>query len=174
VCAGLAAVLLFAFHGATFLTLRTAGGLLERACRASRLLALPAAGVAGAFLAWTVAVAVDRNERDLVPVVLPAAAGIAALVLAAAFAFGGRSGWAFASTGAAAVLVVATLFTGLYPRVLVSSPEFANSLTVEGAASSHYSLKVMSVAALIVAPVVLLYQAWSYHVFRGRLGVEEP
>jgi cytochrome d ubiquinol oxidase subunit II len=57
--------------------------------------------------------------------------------------------------------------------VLVSSPEFGNSLTVEGTASSHYSLAVMSVIALVVTPVVLLYQAWSYHVFRDRLGAEE-
>ena len=57
---------------------------------------------------------------------------------------------------------------------MVSQPEFANSLTVEGTASSHYALTVMSVVALVVAPIVVLYQAWSYHVFRGRLGLEEP
>jgi cytochrome d ubiquinol oxidase subunit II len=173
VFAGLAAVLLFAFHGATFLTVRTAGGLLERARRAARRLALPAAVVAAAFFAWTVAVAVDRNDKDVFPVVLPAAVGILAVALAVAFTLGGRSGWAFALTGLGAVLMVATLFTGLYPRVLVSSPEFGNSLTVEGTASSHYSLAVMSVIALVVTPVVLLYQAWSYHVFRDRLGAEE-
>ena len=173
VFAGLAAVLLFAFHGATFLTLKTTGDLLERARRASRRLALPAALVAGAFLAWTVWVAVDRNDKDVFPPVLPAAAGIVVLVLATAFAFSGRSGWAFTMTGVGAMLLVATLFTSLYPRVMVSQPEFANSLTVEGTASSHYALTVMSVVALVVAPIVVLYQAWSYHVFRGRLGLEE-
>ena len=76
-------------------------------------------------------------------------------------------------TGAGAVLLVATLFTSLYPRVMVSQPEFANSLTVEGTASSHYALTVMTVVALVVAPIVVLYQAWSYHVFRARIGVEE-
>jgi cytochrome d ubiquinol oxidase subunit II len=174
VFAGLAAVLLFAFHGATFLTLKTTGDLLKRARHASRRLALPAALVAGAFLIWTVWVAVDRNDKDVFPPVLPAVAGILVLVLAVAFAFSGRSGWAFTMTGAGAVLLVATLFTSLYPRVMVSQPEFANSLTVEGTASSHYALTVMSVVALVVAPIVVLYQAWSYHVFRGRLGLEEP
>ena len=174
VFAGLAAVLLFAFHGATFLTLRTTGDLLERARHASRRLALPAVLVAGTFLVWTVWVAVDRNDKDVFPPVLPAVAGIVVLVLAVAFAFSGRSGWAFTMTGAGAVLLVATLFTSLYPRVMVSQPEFANSLTVEGTASSHYALTVMSVVALVVAPIVVLYQAWSYHVFRGRLGLEEP
>jgi cytochrome d ubiquinol oxidase subunit II len=174
VFAGLAAVLLFAFHGATFLTLRTRGDLLERACRASRRLSIPAALVTAGFLAWTVAVAVDRNDKDVFPPVLPAAVGIIVLVLAVVFAFAGRTGWTFAMTGLGAVLFVATLFTGLYPRVMVSSPDFGNSLTVENASSSHYALAVMSIAALILAPVVLLYQAWTYHVFRERLGVEEP
>jgi cytochrome d ubiquinol oxidase subunit II len=173
VFAGLAAVLLFAFHGATFLTLRTTGDLLERARHASRRLALPAALVSGAFLVWTVAVAVDRNDKDVFPPILPAAAGIVALLLAVAFAFSGRSGRAFAMTGAGAVLLVATLFTSLYPRVMVSEPDFGNSLTVEGTASSHYALTVMTVAALILAPLILVYQGWTYHVFRARIGVGE-
>ena len=174
VFAGLAAVLLFAFHGATFLTLRTSGDLLERARHASRRLALPAAVVAAAFLVWTVVVAVDRNDKDVFPPVLPAVAGIAALVLAVVFTFSGRSGWSFVMTGLSAILMVATLFTGLFPRVMVSQPEFANSLTVDGASSSHYALQVMTVVALVLAPVVLLYQGWTYHVLRGRLGVGEP
>jgi cytochrome d ubiquinol oxidase subunit II len=96
-----------------------------------------------------------------------------ALVLAVVFAFSGRSGWTFTMTAAGTVLLVATLFTSLYPRVMVSNPDFANSLTVEGASSSNYALKVMTVAAVILAPLVLLYQGWTYHVFRGRLGLEE-
>jgi cytochrome d ubiquinol oxidase subunit II len=174
VVAGLAVVLLFAFHGATFLTLRTTGDLCERARRTSRRLAVPAAIVAAGFLAWTVAVAVDRNDKDVFPPALPAAAGIAALALAVVFAFAGRNGWTFTMTGAGTVLLVATIFTSLYPRVMVSQPDFGNSLTVEGASSSHYALAVMTVAALVLAPVVLLYQGWTYHVFRGRLGLEEP
>ena len=173
VAAGLAAVLLFAFHGATFLTLRTTGDLLDRARRAARRLALPAALVAGVFLVWTVAVAVDRNDKDVFPPVLPAAAGIVALLLAVVFVLSGRAGWAFTMTGAGTVLFVATIFTGLYPRVMVSQPDFANSLTVEGTASSHYALTVMTVVAVVLAPLVLLYQGWTYHVFRARIGVEE-
>ena len=54
--------------------------------------------------------------------------------------------------------------------MLVSNPEFANSLTISNASSSHYALKVMTIAALIVAPIVMLYQAWTYHVLRERVG----
>ena len=76
-------------------------------------------------------------------------------------------------TAAGAVLVVATIFTSLFPRVMVASNDFANSLTVDNASSAHYTLKVMSVVALTVVPIILLYQAWTYHVFRARLSGEE-
>jgi cytochrome d ubiquinol oxidase subunit II len=68
---------------------------------------------------------------------------------------------------------VATIFTSLYPRVMVSSPNFGNSLTVNGASSAHYTLAVMSVVAAIFVPLVLLYQGWTYHVFRARIGGDE-
>ena len=174
VLGGIAVVLLFAFHGATFLTVRTTGDLCVRAGRAARRLSLPAAAVGAAFLVWTVVVAVDRNDKDLFPPVVPCAVAIAALVLALVFVQRRRSGLAFAATAFGAVLLVATLFTSLYPRVLVSSPDFGNSLTVDNASSSHYALAVMTVVALIFTPLVLLYQGWTYYVFRARVGGDGP
>ena len=174
VFAGIALVLLFVFHGATFLTLRTVGELHDRAERTARRLAIPAALVAAVFLVWTVAVAVDRNDKDVFPPVLPAIIGIAAMLLAVFFLRGGRTGRAFSMTGVAAIAVVATLFTSLYPRVMVSDPDFGNSLTVDGASSSHYALQVMSVVALIFVPLVLVYQGWTYYVFRRRVGGRGP
>jgi len=170
VFAGIAVVALFAFHGATYLTLRTQGELHERSEAAARTLAIPAAILAAVYLAWTVAVAIDRNEKDLFPPAVPAALGIAALVLAVVFVYLGRSGRAFAMTGGAAIALVATLFTGLYPRVMVSSTGFLNSLTVDDASSTHYALAFMSVVALVCVPAVLLYQGWTYYVFRHRVG----
>ena len=161
---------LFAFHGATFLTLRTLGDLHDRSERAARRLAIPAAALGAVYVVWTVAMAIDRNDKDLFPPALPAAVAIVALALAVVFVLRGRNGRAFTMTGLGIVAAVATLFTSLYPRVMVSSPDFGNSLTVEGAASSHYALAVMSVVAVIFVPVVLLYQGWTYHVFRHRVG----
>jgi cytochrome d ubiquinol oxidase subunit II len=170
VLGGLAFVLLFVFHGATFLTLRTTGDLLERATGAARRFSILAAVVGAVFLAWTVAVAIDRNDKDVFPPILPAAVGIAALALAVVFAFRRRSTWAFAMTALGTLLTVATLFTSLYPRVIVSSTGFSNSLTVENASSADYTLKVLTVVAVIFLPIVLLYQGWTYHVFRHRIG----
>jgi cytochrome bd ubiquinol oxidase subunit II len=173
VLAGIAFVLVFAFHGAAFLTLKTTGDLYERARRAARTLAVPAVAVAVAFLIWTIAVAVDRNDKGVFPMIVPAAIGIVALAVAAYLVYEGRGGLAFAMTAVGTVAAVATLFTGLYPRVMVSSPSFSNSLTVANAASAHYTLAVMTVVALIVTPVVLLYQGWTYYVFRGRVTGDE-
>ena len=170
VVAGVAVVVLFAFHGATFLTLRTIGDLHDRSEHAARRLAVPAAALGAVYVVWTVAMAIDRNDKDLFPPALPAAVAIVALALAVVFVLRGRNGRAFTMTGLGIVAAVATLFTSLYPRVMVSSPDFGNSLTVEGAASSHYALAVMSVVAVIFVPVVLLYQGWTYHVFRHRVG----
>jgi cytochrome d ubiquinol oxidase subunit II len=173
VLGGVTIVTLFAFHGSTFLTLRTTGDLCERAAATARRLSVVAALVVAAFLSWTVAVAVDRNDRDVFPPILPAALGVAAVALAVLFALGRRSGWAFVMTALAAVLWVATIFTSLYPRVMVSSTDFANSLTVDSASSAHYTLAVMTVVAAIFVPLVLLYQGWTYHVFRARVGGDE-
>jgi cytochrome d ubiquinol oxidase subunit II len=174
VLAGIAVVALFALHGATFLALRTRGDLRLRAAMASRRLAIPVAVVVGATLAWTVAVGVDRNDKGVFPPVLPAALGAAALVAAVLLVARHRNGAAFVATGLATVLWVATIFTTLYPRVLVSHPSFSNSLTISGAAAAHYALSVITVVAAILLPVVLLYQGWTYHVFRARLGGEPP
>ena len=103
---------------------------------------------------------------------LPAAVGIAALGLAVIFLFRGRRPGVL-DDRLGTIALVATLFTSLYPRVMVSNPDFGNSLTVDDAASSHYALQVMSVVALIFVPLVLIYQGWTYYVFRHRVG-DEP
>ncbi|HEY5659746.1 MAG TPA: cytochrome d ubiquinol oxidase subunit II [Gaiellaceae bacterium] len=172
VLAGLAVVALFAFHGATFLMIRTVGDLHARAERAAARLSIVAIVLGAGFLAATIAVAIDKNDKSVFPPILPALIAAVAL-LAAAFLVRARSGWAFVLTALGTVAAVATLFTSLYPRVMVSDPNFGNSLTVSGAASAHYTLAVMSIVALIAMPGVLLYQGWTYHVFRRRVGAEE-
>ena len=171
--AGIAVVLLFALHGAVFLSLRTLGDLRARSMRTAARLAPIAAVVGAGFLVWTLVVASDRNDKSVFPGILPVAVAAVAVV-AAIFLTRSRSEKpAFLATGLAIVAVVVTLFVSLYPRVMVSQPDFANSLTVSNASSQHYTLTVMTVAAAILLPVVLLYQAWTYHVFRARIGGED-
>jgi cytochrome d ubiquinol oxidase subunit II len=166
---GVTFVLLFAFHGAAFLTLRTTGELCERAGATATRLSLPALAATAVFVGWTARVAVHRNDKRLFPVLVPAAIAILALVLALVFAGSGRMGRAFSMTAVGILATVGTLFTGLYPRVLVSSPDFNNSLTISSAASAHYTLVVVTVVALALTPIVVIYQGWTYLVFRARI-----
>jgi len=173
VLAGVAFVALFAFHGAGFLTLRLTGDLCRRAARAKWRLAPIAAVLGAAFLIWTVKVAVDNNDKPVLTPAIPAGAAIITLVLAIVLSLRHQRGWAFGMTSATIALVVAALFTSLYPRVMVSSPDFANSLTISNSSSAHYTLVVMTVVAVITLPIVLLYQSWTYYVFRARVTGEE-
>ncbi len=169
VTAGAAVVSVFALHGATYLTLRTTADLRERASRAAQRLALPAVLLGGGIAAWTVLVAHRNNDRAILPTTIPAVVTAAMLVLALVLTRTRRDGWAFATTGLGAIGFIATIFTGLYPRVLVSDPSFGNSLTIQNAATGHYALVVITVAAAIFTPLILLYQGWTYYVLRARL-----
>ncbi|MFZ5851631.1 MAG: cytochrome d ubiquinol oxidase subunit II, partial [Actinomycetota bacterium] len=84
----------------------------------------------------------------------------------------GREGWAFAGTAAAIGLAVASLFVGLFPNVLPSSLDPAWSLTTTNAASTAYTLRIMTWVAVAFTPVVLVYQGWTYWVFRRRIGTQ--
>jgi cytochrome d ubiquinol oxidase subunit II len=163
---GLTTLTLFVLHGAVFLALKTDGETRERAGALAARLAPAAIVVAGGFLAWTA-------------VAHPDAVGLT-LFVAAAFCLGSaamatrsrREGWAFLATGATLVLAVFGLFVTLFPDVMPSTIADANSLTVHNASSTPYTLRVMTWVAVFFTPLVLLYQGWTYWVFRKRLSVE--
>ncbi len=163
---GLTTLGLFLTHGAIFVALKTTGDIRVRANRLAFTLGLGAVVVVVAFLGWTLA------HRVTLPSVLCAVAAAVALVLGLAANRAGREGWAFVGTAAAIGLAVAALFANLYPNVLPSTVAEANSLTVTNASSTPYTLKIMSWVALVFAPLVLLYQGWTYWVFRKRIGTE--
>ena len=85
---------------------------------------------------------------------------------------GDKPGWAFVFMGLTILLTVVMVFGALYPNVLPSSLNSAWNLTVQNASSSPYTLKVMSIVALIFVPIVLAYQAWTYYIFRQRVGTK--
>ena len=90
---------------------------------------------------------------------------IAAVMLAAT----DHDGFAFAASGIAIAACVGSIFIDLYPNVMVSSTNSAYNLTVSNAASGGYALKVMTIVTALLFPIVLLYQGWSFHVFRARV-----
>ncbi|WP_037606023.1 cytochrome d ubiquinol oxidase subunit II [Streptacidiphilus rugosus] len=165
---GLTLVLLCLLHGATFLALRTTGALRGRARLLARRIAPVTALAVLAFLPWTHSTA----GKGVLPSIMQLIAVL--LVLAAAWLVTtGHEGWAFAATTVTIATTVLSVFVDLYPRLLVSSTNPAYDITVGNAASGNYALKVMSVVAIVLVPVVLAYQGWTYHVFRRRVSAEQ-
>lgn len=170
---GLTVTGLCLLHGLTFAALRTTGQLRQQArTYAIRLLPIQAVLLLG-LIAWTVSASDLFAKR---PVILTAAAiiSIASLILARRFLSKGREGWSFGMTGAAIILTFASLFIGLFPRVMISSIDSAFDLTAANASSSPYTLKAMTIIAVTLLPFVLAYQVWSYYVFRKRINENDP
>jgi cytochrome d ubiquinol oxidase subunit II len=169
---GVTAVLLFAAHGAAFVALRAAPGIAVRARRlgASLLRATGAAGSLALLLTLFGAGASMTNRAT-------------SAVLAALFAVALGGGWwclvrgyrgpAFAVTGCATALPVLLVGAGHYPYVLISSSSTAG-MTVGHAVTDGATLQILSVFGVVLVPVILAYQAWSWWAFRGRTGLRHP
>ena len=166
---GLTTLLLFVTHGLVFLSLKTEGELRERASGLVLKVGLPTAVAAVAFLAW--ANVQTGSALSIVVTVLAVLAFVGALVAARLR----REGWAFIGSAVTIALAVVSLFAALFPDVMPSSTDPAFSLTTTNAASTPYTLTIMTVVAVVFTPLVLVYQGWTYWVFRKRVAVvREP
>jgi len=160
---GLTLVGLCLLHGATFLKLRTTGLIRERARVLGRPIGWAAVALVIGFVAWT-RTAGGPDVPDPVQVL-----AVLAVVAAATLSTTDHDGFAFAASGVAIAACVGSIFIELYPNVMVSSTSAAYNLTVSNAASGGYALKVMTIVTMVTFPIVLLYQGWSFHVFRERV-----
>jgi cytochrome d ubiquinol oxidase subunit II len=162
---GLTTLLLFLTHGAMFLALKTDGDIRHRARALAVRLGVATAAVAVVFLAWTQAETGSASSAVLfVVAALALVAGIVA-------AYAGREGWAFLGTFLTILLAVAGLFTALFPDVMPTTLADGVSLTTSNAAATSYTLGIMTWVAVFFTPIVLLYQGWTYWVFRRRISV---
>jgi cytochrome bd ubiquinol oxidase subunit II len=167
---GLTTLALFLGHGAIFLSLRTRGEIAGRARSTASVVSALSALLMAAFLTWT---AIDQDTGGVK--VAAQVIAVAAVLLAASapvMVRRGRDGWAFAVSAAAIALMFTSLFVELFPLALPSTGP-GPGLTLVAASSSHYTQVVMTVVALVFVPIVLLYQGWTYWVFRHRLGRDD-
>jgi cytochrome bd ubiquinol oxidase subunit II len=161
---GIATVALFCTYGAIFVALKTLGPIRQRARALATRIGVAAIVLGAAFLLWTLLAHGDAASwmcGTLTAVLL--IAGLVANLRE-------REGWAFGLTGAGVIALVATLFVALFPDVMPSSTNPAYSLTIDNASSTPTTLGLMSWIALATLPFVLAYQAWTYWVFRKRIG----
>jgi cytochrome d ubiquinol oxidase subunit II len=168
---GLASLAVFTLHGAIFLNLKTTEDVEENAGKMASRLWLPALILAVLVLGSTYLAMDVSPELGVFPLLVSIVAAIA-LLLVGYFLRAKRNGWAFGMTSLAIGTYIGSLFMVLFPRVMVSSLNPAWSLTIHNASSSPYTLRVMTIVALIFVPIVLIYQGWTYWVFRKRLTVD--
>jgi cytochrome bd ubiquinol oxidase subunit II len=167
---GMTTLLLFILHGALYLSLKTEGDLAQRAQRIARK-----AGI------LSIPVLLLLASMTYVQTDLFASTGAIVTLLLSAFALigctllhrRGKTGWAFIANSFTVLFLTISIFWGLFPRVMVSSLKPEWSLNIYNASSSPYTLKVMTVVALTMVPIVLAYQVWTYWVFRKRVNQKE-
>ncbi|MGC5626647.1 cytochrome d ubiquinol oxidase subunit II [Georgenia sp. Z1344] len=164
---GLLTAVLFLAHGMVFLAWKTAGTVHDQAVAAAKPLSLIALVVGAAWGLWA-QLAHSAHVWTWAPLVV-AAVG---LVGAAFFAHREQEGRSFVCSAVTIVAAVVLIFGAMAPDVMRSSVDPAYSLTFREAAATGPTLVVMSIVALVLVPVVLAYQAWSYWVFRRRINAD--
>lgn len=164
---GIVFVLVFAFHGCLFLSLKS--GVQELNERVKTYSVKIGIAMLAVTVVWVIYAALITGL--LHSVIAVAAAGIAAVCLIAAVAlqWKGKSGFAFIASVVAILSVTVMVFAAMFPNVLISTLNPLWSLTIHNACSSPYTLKIMTIVAVTLVPIVLLYQGWSFWVFRKRI-----
>ena len=164
---GVLTATVFLSHGAIFLSLKTTGDLQVRAAVFAERLAAAALVVGAVWAIWLQLMFSDKMWT-WAPLVVAALA----LLAAAYFTRLRQEGKAFLASAVAIVAAVVLIFGALFPNVMPSNVDPAYSLTIHNASSSAYTLTMMTWVAVILTPIVLLYQGWTYWVFRKRIGVQ--
>lgn len=165
---GVALTLLTYLHGLNYIALKTTGAIQARAQNYSQ------AFYWVLYLGEVVFALLLLFQADFIKVhplatLLGLALIVAFSVLAHANTFKNRNGWAFVFSGLTLVSLVALLFSGLFPRLMISSISSQYDLMIKSASSSNYTLIVMTIATLVLVPCILVYTAFAYWIFRKRI-----
>lgn len=165
---GLVTLTLFLTHGAIFLALKTDGPIRARSNALAGQIGLVAAVLAVAFLLWT-QLAYSQKAWTWVPILAAAAMWVAGLAANRVR----KEGWAFLFSATTLLFAVVSLFGVLYPNVMPNIDRLQTGLDIYNASSTDYTLKVMTIVAVVFTPIVLAYQAWTYWIFRKRLSADQ-
>ena len=164
---GLATAGLFLFYGAVFVSLKTSGPIRDDARRFAVWLSLPVTGLVAAFGLWTQRAHGKNWTRLVLAVAVVAQLAAVALVWRRA-----SDGWAFLCTALVVAAVVILLFGALYPNLVPSTLNKQWNLTIYNASSTPYTLKIMTWVTALMAPLTVIYQGWTYWVFRQRISAD--
>ncbi|MEY4981657.1 MAG: hypothetical protein RL174_995 [Actinomycetota bacterium] len=160
---GLVTLTLFWTHGLIFITLKTEGDIQVRARALATKVGIATTVLAAGFLVWTLIA-----HFSVLGFILSAIAAVS-LITGLIANFAKREGLSFTLLVLTIMTAVGSLFSALFPNVFPSTIDPAFSLTIDNARSSDYTLGVMTWVAVIMIPLILLYQGWTYWVFRNRI-----
>lgn len=163
-------VFLFLVHGSIYVCVKTENDLCRKSTALAGRLWFGLLFIAVAFLIATAFATrlYDNYLSTPVLIIVPLLA-VSALIGIKVFLRKDKPFMAFASSCVTIVSVVFTGVTGLFPNLIPSSIDPAHSLTIYNSSSSIYTLKIMTVVALVFVPIVIAYKIWVYRVFRGRV-----
>lgn len=172
VVGGIAFVMLSYLHGLMFVSLKVTGPLRERAREAALKIYLASGAIVLLFTILTMVYTDAFSEKGYV--LYPVYGVVIALYLMLyPLLRNKKEGYSFTVTGLILILITSSFFIALFPNVMISSTDTINNITVYSAASGQYSLKVMSIVALTMVPIVIGYTIWSYYIFRKRVSHKE-
>lgn len=171
---GLFFLLMFMLHGAIWLTIRTSGTLQTRALAAAGILWVCTACMLVIFLILTFFYTGIFGTYLSMPwlFIIPLLA-VAALLLIPRMLNDGKVWCAWFSSAAFILFVTFFGVLGIFPNMLISSMDAAASLTCFNAASTTNTLEIMLGVALVMVPIVLLYQFWMYRLFSKPAGQKD-
>lgn len=171
---GILFVLLFVVHGALWLSVKTNVDMSIKASNVANKTWYLLLVVAVLFLIYTAfATNLYANYlQNMVWFIVPVIA-VFALLGIKIFASKGQHLKAFYSSCLTIVMVTFTGVIGLYPNLIPSSIDRRYSLTIFNSSSSIYTLKIMTVVALVFVPVVIAYQIWTYGIFRHKVTTDD-
>ena len=167
IISGLFFVALFMFHGANFLSIRIADEKILYALKKDAR----ALGIAAwiLYLGFVILAVIDTDLMSKVSGAMIFSAAMGILSAGWSFVKEDRKMAAFVTTSVTIAITVIGLFVALFPRLMVSSLNPEWSLTIYNSASTPYTLTIMTIAAVVLVPVVLIYQGWTYKIFKERI-----
>ncbi|MEK3889984.1 cytochrome d ubiquinol oxidase subunit II [Bacillus sp. FSL K6-3431] len=172
VIGGILFVLLSYLHGLMFISLKTTGNMRERARKEAQKIYIISGAVLVAFIVLTAIYTEAFTEKGsiLIPIYV-----IAIILYGLLFILlrNKKEGLSFTMTGLIIILIMTSFFIALFPNVMISSVDVANNMSIYKAASGQYSLRIMTIVAATMIPIVLGYTIWSYYIFRKRVTEEK-
>ena len=170
---GMVFVGFFIIHGASFLGIKLEGEMKDEVKKLAGKIWIVVVVMAVLFLVWTY-FATDILNNPGFDGLIPAILAAVALLAYGWFQRQGKEGLTFICGGLVIILATVMVFSGLFPRLMISTLDPAYNLTIYNASSSDYTLRVITIVAGIFIPIILVYQGWTYWIFRKRLSPESP